>query len=75
MIGALRPRRFCCPGSSCGDAHCGGVEFSDLPGRHWQVRVVQLRSHIIFVGLREQATEPQRLFEERHSDVERLLSF
>jgi hypothetical protein len=41
---------------SQGHAQC--VEFSDLPGGICQVRVIQQRSHIVFVGLCEQAAEP-----------------
>src|SRR5215468_4606766 len=50
-----------------------GVEFADLPGGTGEVAVIQLRGHIVLFGLGEEPAEPQRLFEERERDVERLL--
>src|SRR5207244_7085113 len=54
-------------------ACCCGVEFPDLPGGTGQVGVVQPRGHIVLFGLGEESAEPQRLFEERERDFERLL--
>ena len=51
-----------------------GVKFPDQPGGIGQVGVIQLRRHIVFLGLCQQSAEPQRLFEELERDVERLLS-
>jgi hypothetical protein len=52
---------------------CGSVKFPDVPSGPHQVGVIQLRGHIVFFGLCEEPAEPQRLFEERQGDVERLL--
>ena len=52
---------------------CSSVEFSDLPGGTSQVGVIQPQRHIVLFGL--EPAEPQRLFEERQGDVERLLPF
>src|SRR5207249_8453040 len=54
-------------------ASCSSVEFPDLPGGTGQVGVIHQRRHISLFGLCEEPAEPQRLFEERQSDVERLL--
>ena len=62
------------PPSGERDVPRGGVKFPDLPGGIGQVGVIQLRRHIVFLGLCQQSAEPQRLFEELERDVERLLS-
>jgi hypothetical protein len=69
-----RPPRCRSPLSGGGDVPRRGVKFPDLPGGIGQVGVIQLRRHIVFLGLCQQSAEPQRLFEELERDVERLLS-
>jgi len=61
--------------SSCGDMPCGGVEVPDLPGDTHQVGIIQLRRHIVFVGLGEEPAKTQGLVEERQGDIERRLPF
>src|SRR3984893_12789792 len=70
---SLAPATACSLPSSGRLAPCSGVEFPDLPGGTGQVGVIQLRGHIVFFGLCEESAEPQRLFEERERDFERLL--
>jgi len=45
----------------------------DLAGGTDQVGVIQVRRDIVFVGLGEEPTETQGIFEERQGDIERLL--
>ena len=60
--------------SSSGALACGGVEFPDLPGGRRQVRVIQLRGHIVFTGLCKEPAEPQWLLEKRQGDIERQVA-
>src|SRR6266446_4989017 len=52
---------------------CRSVEIPDLPGGTGQVGVIHQRRRLPLFGLCEEPAEPQRLFEERERDVERLL--
>src|SRR5438105_10539487 len=61
--------------SSCGDMPCGGVAVPDLPGDTHQVGIIQLRRHIVFVGLGEEPAKTQGLVEDRQGDIERRLPF
>src|SRR5438132_1712561 len=50
-----------------------GAERANLAGGVLQLRIAQLRRHLVLLGQRQQSAEPQRLFKECHRGIERSL--
>src|SRR5439155_22106018 len=50
-----------------------GAERAYLAGGVLQLRIAQLRRHLVLLGQRQQSPEPKRLFKECHRGIERSL--